>query len=358
MVDARPAISRAASRNTVRSVGKSVSQETTTDGAKTDKPRSTVKPAVTVVQELEEATARLYPASRLTSEVKHSASGEKEAARTHKTEDPPSTDKPRRKVNTLPAVSSQKSQTASVVKVSPPSAEPEPEPEPLKRSADLREAKPLSAARIFPDDRTRESSHGSAWTDTILSTPESRRRLAVEREQGSDGYRSGSETGSFRRARRRSPSPPRRRISVQGHMGYPNANNMNNMQPPFPAPTGGAVIHPPMIGPIMPSYRTMIPRPHVMPMVLRTRPAPIMPPPQPPFGWMSGMSPPTPMTGWIPQRPMSAMPPMTSMQNRASFSAPPTSMGAVGVGGIRSTDDFMRGQGLAQGRNGRDRTGR
>ena len=356
MVDARPAISRAASRNTVRSVGKSVSQETTTDGAKTDRPRSTVQPAVTVVQASEKATPKLCPASRSTSEVKHSAIAEKEAARTHETDNPPSTDKPPRKVHKLPSVSSQKSQTASIVKLSPPSAEPEPEP--LKRSADLREAKPLSAAEISPDDRARESSHGSAWTDTILSTPESRRRLAIEREQGSDGYRTGSDTGSFRRARRRSPSPPRRRISVQGHMGYPNANNMNNMQPPFPTPTGGAVIHPPMIGPIMPSYRTMIPRPHVMPMVPRTRPAPIMPPPQPPFGWMSGMSPPTPMTGWIPQRPLSAMPPMTSMQNRASFSAPPTSMGAVGVGGIRSTGGFMSGQGLAQGRNGRDRTGR
>jgi hypothetical protein len=112
------------------------------------------------------------------------------------------------------------------------------------------------------------------------------------------------------------------------------------VESPFSAPAGGPVVHPPMIGPMMPNFRGMIPRPPVMPMVPRSRPAPIMPPPQQAYGWMGGMSSAAPMTGWMPQGPMSGMSPMNPMQNRASISAPPTGIGGrggtmngMGVGG-------------------------
>lgn len=217
------------------------------------------------------------------------------------------------------------------------------------------QSNPPSAARLSPEERARDSSHGSAWTDIMLSGSESRRRRPGSRDREGDGHRSGSDTGSYRRSKRRSPSPPRRRISVQGPVGYLGTNNM---QPPFSAPTGGPVVHPPMIGPMMPNFRGMIPRPPVMPMVPRSRPAPIMPPPQQAYGWMGGMSSAAPMTGWMPQGPMSGMSPMNPMQNRASISAPPT-----GIGGMGGTMNGMgvggpMGPGIGVGRMRREGAGR
>lgn len=216
------------------------------------------------------------------------------------------------------------------------------------------------APKMPLEERIRESSHGSAWTDTMLSTPDSRRRQAVGREQDNQEYSSGLDAGSLRRPRRRTPSPQQRRVSVQGPVGFGGATNM---QPQFSVPSAGAVIHPPMIGPMIPNYRPMISRPPMIPMVPRARPAAIMPPPQPPYGWMGGMSPPTPMGGgWLPQRSMPNMPShMNQMQNRASYSAPPTSMNTPrrGSAGVMGMNSGMAMNPAAMGRRTRrDRTDR
>jgi hypothetical protein len=199
------------------------------------------------------------------------------------------------------------------------------------------------------ENRLRESSHSSVWTDTLLSTPDSRHQREHSPENLKDdsddrGRYSSSDGYSPRIYRRRSPSPPRRHIpmpSPTGHMG------MSQMIPqqPFPGQgVPGQLIHPPMMP--GPGYRVMMqppppPRPPVMPIMTRSLPPPMMSPPQATFPWMNSMSP--PMTNWIAQRPVSGIPAgmmgsnnvNPSMAMRNSMSAPVSGYNNVGDGGAR-----------------------
>ena len=220
------------------------------------------------------------------------------------------------------------------------------------RNSSREQAIALSAGHT-PENRLRESSHGSAWTESQMSTPDSRNRrnrrdLSPEAHRDDDRDHRGRAPSSDERlqrgSRRRSPSPPLRQTSMQGPAGYMGMKQMIPQQP-FPGQVNpGQMIHPPMMPPA--GYRAIMPPPpprSIMARMPRSLPPPIMSPPQAPFPWINNVSP--PMTNWVHQRPNSGIPSgmvastnlnsSPSMGMRHSLMSPGQSYGNIGNAGTR-----------------------
>lgn len=208
-------------------------------------------------------------------------------------------------------------------------------PDPLSRKTP-REKEIAPSARESPENRVRGSSHDSRWTETQLSSPDSRQRRdhspeAHQVERDHRNRSSSSDERSQRGYRLRSPSSPRHRISIQGPAKYMGMNERIPQQPFAVQGNSGQLIRSSM----MPSagYRAIMappppPRPPIMPLVPRSLPPLIMSPPQAPLPWMGSMSP--PMANWVTQRPTSGIhagmvpsnginPPMTVRNSMASL---------------------------------------